>query len=149
MHFFLEDIHSFNTLLTLVVMIALAPKEKRDSLLFNTYKCTHNCIFQLILTKYLIRLPGIDFEHLCLSKGFIRKYFNVYMVLVNELETKYEITRMIVFSYKTIFMLVSIPIYNIDLPVGTTPIRGYSRCSQNCLKHEWSTLVKTKRKSYE
>lgn len=68
---------------------------------------------------------------------------------LNELETKYEITRMIVFSYKTIFMLVSILIYNIDLPVGTTPIRGYSRCSQNCLKHEWSTLIKTKRKSYE
>lgn len=50
----------------------------------------------------------MDFEHLCLCKGFVRKYITVYMVLVNELETKYEITRMIVFSYKTIFMLVSI-----------------------------------------
>lgn len=50
----------------------------------------------------------MDFGHLCLCKGFVRKYFTVYMVLVNELKTKYEITRMIVFSYINIFMLVSI-----------------------------------------
>lgn len=50
------------------------------------------------------------------------------MVLVNEVEIKYEIIWMIVFSYKIIFMLVLILIYNIDLLVGIILIWGYLRC---------------------